>query len=451
MTKTKSVARLPVYSAVPAISKLTYESRLSRLCQQMADNSVCVLVSNPERTRSNDTRFSYRQSSEIHYLNGFPEPNSVLIVSKFAGKQQVTMLVQPKDLERETWDGIRFGVEGAKNQFCADAAHPIADFDSVISALLQKAEHVYYSFGLNSVFDKKFRKLWKKNQKTLFDPKKILDEMRLFKDEEELALLRHAAAVSAEAHKQAMISCRPGVAEFQLQAVVEFVFKAAGASAPAYGSIVASGTNACVLHYVENRDAIQDGQLVLIDAGAEFGSRGGGYAGDITRTFPANGKFDDAQKELYELVLAAQLAAISAAKPGVRLIDVHEAGKRVLQDGLKKLGLLGNGLTFRDFMPHGTSHWLGIDVHDVGNYDDDADSEAQRSACPKRRILEPGMVFTVEPGLYMNKNDMRIPARYRGIGIRIEDDIVITSDGNEVITASVPKTVNEIEALMSNR
>ncbi len=456
MSNKKLFARLPTCSAVPVISKSNYESRLSRLWQQMADNSVCILVSNPECTRSNDTRFSYRQSSEIVYLNGFPEPDSVLIITKFGGNKQVTMLVQQKDLMQETWHGIRFGVEGAKNQYLADEAHPIANFEQVVGAFLKKAEQVYYSFGSNSSFDKKFRKLWKENQKPLFDPKSILNEMRLFKDAEELNLLRHAADVSAEAHKQAMLSCRPGVGEFQLQAVLEFVFKAAAATAPAYGTIVASGSNACVLHYVENTDIVQDGQLVLIDAGAEFGSRNGGYAADITRTFPANGKFSEAQKELYELVLSAQVAAINAAKPGARLIHVHEAAKQVLLDGLKKLGLLGassdgKGLSFRDFMPHGTSHWLGIDVHDVGDYNDKNDSEQQSLACPKRRILEPGMVLTIEPGLYIKKDEMRVPARYRGIGIRIEDDIVITSDGNEVLTAAVPKSVAEIESLMSRR
>lgn len=447
---------LPVFPAAPAISKLSYLSRLNRLWEQMADDSVCILVSNPECKRSNDTHFPFRQSSEIVYLNGFPEPNSVLIVSKFGGKQDVIMLVQPKDKERETWDGIRQGVEGAKKNFFCSEAYPVGDLDKVVGRLIKSADNVYYHFGQNRKFDKQFRALWKSNkQRTLLDPRKILDEMRLFKSEEELAVLRHAGLISAEAHKQAMLACRPGIGEHQLQAVVEFVFRSAGSVAPAYGSIVASGNHACILHYVENNDTVQDGDLVLIDAGCEIGAATGGYAGDITRCFPANGKFSPAQRELYNVVLSAQLAAIKAAKPGARLIQVHQAAERVLRNGLRKLGIIPpagkaktNSLSLDDLMPHGTSHWLGLDVHDVGGYNDQADSKEKSADYPKRRVLEPGMVFTVEPGLYIDKNEKRAPARYRGIGIRIEDDLVITSDGNEVLTAAVPKTVEEIEALM---
>lgn len=457
--KTNLFSELTLKTAAPTISKVSYLSRLTRLWERMSENSVCILVSNPECTRSNDTHFPYRQSSEIVYLNGFPEPNSVLIVTKLDGKQNVIMLVQPKDKERETWDGIRYGVKGARDLFFAQQAYPVSDFEKVVGKLLASADAVYFRYGQNPAFDKRFKKVWKTKQITLLNPKQILDEMRLFKSDEELKIIRHACEISALAHKQAMMACSPGMPEYKLQAIVEFVFNANGAVAPAYTSIVASGNNACVLHYTENEDEIKDGDLVLIDAGAEFGTRNGGYAGDITRCFPANGKFTEPQRELYELVLKAQVAAIEAARPGARLIHVQQTAERVLRAGLKKLGILPanatahsarsnpGALSLSDFLPHGTSHWMGIDVHDVGK-STDVNSKKKQA---KRRLLEPGMVFTVEPGLYINKDDRRVPARYRGIGIRIEDDIVITASGNEVLTASVPKSVAEIEALMAKQ
>ncbi len=440
-------AELPLLPQAPATSAISYLSRMNRLWERMADDSVCILVSNPEAVRSRDTHFPFRQNSDILYLNGFPEPNSVLVICKLKGKQNVIMFVQPKNKERETWDGVRFGVLGARKQYFANTAYDVADFEKVLSKLLEAAQTVYYSFNHNIGFDEIFSRVFLRKQKTLVDPKPILAELRLVKSAEELAVMRHAALISAEAHKQAMQACSPGIREEQLQAVLEFVFKAAGAVAPAYGSIVAAGNNACVLHYVENNCQIKDGDLVLIDAGCEFGSRNGGYAADITRCFPANGRFSQAQQEVYELVLKAQLAAISKARPGVRLIAVQQAAERVLRRGLKQLGILSGSkeLSLSDFLPHGTSHWLGIDVHDVGSYD----RKDRISKGRKQRMLEPGMVITVEPGLYFNKSDRRIPARFRGIGVRIEDDVVITASGNEVITSAVPKTVEEIEALMA--
>ena len=453
----KIIAALPQFPVAPRTSAISYLSRLNRLWEKMADNSVCILVSNPECKRSNDTHYPYRQSSEIVYLNGFPEPNSVLIVSKLGGKQNVIMLVQEKDKARETWDGIRFGMSGAKKNFFANEAFAIGRFDEVIGELIGTAEAVYYRFGRNKKFDKQFRKLWEKKQKTLLNPSKILDELRLHKNAEELEIIRHSSKIAAEAHKQAMQICRPGLRECQLQAVLEFIFTAGGAVAPAYGSIVAAGNNACVLHYVENQSEIKDGDLVLIDAGCEFGSRAGGYASDITRTFPANGKFSEAQRELYELVLKAQLAGIAAARPGVRLMHIQQVSERVLRKGLMNMGILssrksessnGKQLKFKDLLPHGTSHWMGIDVHDVGSYDD---ASKTKSVSPKQRVLEPGMVFTIEPGLYISQTNTLVPKRYRGIGIRIEDDVVITKEGCEVLSAEAPKTVAEIEALMSQK
>lgn len=449
------IAALPQFPVAPSTSEISYLSRLNRLWERMTDNSVCILVSNPERTRSNDTHHPYRQSSEIVYLNGFPEPNAVLVLSKLNGKQNVVMLVQEKDRERETWDGFRFGAAGARAKFFANEAYPIAKFDEVIGALLGKADSVYYRFGQNKKFDKQFRKLWENKQKTLLNPSKILNEMRLFKSDEEVQLIRHAGLISAEAHKQAMQICRPGLRENQLQAVIEFVFTAGGAIAPAYGSIVAAGNNACVLHYVENQSEIKDGDLILIDAGCEFGARAGGYAADITRTFPANGKFSEPQRELYELVLKAQMAGIAACRPGIRLIEIQQVCEKIIRQGLVKLGVLparsakstGKTVEFKDLLPHGTSHWMGIDVHDVGSYDDP--TQKGKTLAPKQRVLETGMVFTIEPGVYISKSNTLVPKRYRGIGIRIEDDVVITKDGCEVLTAAAPKTVAEIEALMS--
>jgi Xaa-Pro aminopeptidase len=288
--------------------------------------------------------------------------------------------------------------------------------------------------------------------------------MRLFKSAEELELMRRAGAISAEAHCRAMRACRPGLYEYQLQAILEATFRWHGADAPAYGSIVGGGNNAVILHYVNNDQLLRDGDLVLIDAACEYR----GYASDITRTFPVNGKFSKAQREIYELVLKSQLAAIEAARPGVPLALVHQTASRVLRRGLVKLGILTpsasrksanksagkatkkSKLALGDFFMHGTSHWLGIDVHDVGSYKT-ADGTRSDRGKGKQRLLEPGMVITVEPGLYFDRNDKRVPAKYRGIGVRIEDDVVITDAGNEVITTGVPKTVEEIEALMAGR
>ncbi|MBX9570099.1 MAG: aminopeptidase P N-terminal domain-containing protein [Candidatus Obscuribacterales bacterium] len=454
--KTSLLTGLPKLPPAPRLSKKTYLARLSRLWERMADNSVCILVSNPERTRSNDTSFPFRQSSDIVYLNGFPEPDSVLVVSKLSGKKKVCMLVRPKNRERETWDGFRHGLEGAK-KFCATETCSIEKFDEKIAELIEKAGTVYYGFGVNTHYDKKFRAVFEASQKPLLNPREIIDELRLFKSEDEMKVHRHACLISAEAHKQAMLACRPGVSEYELQAVLEFVFKASGGTGPAYGSIVAAGNNANILHYVENSKKVRIGDLVLIDAGCEFGGVNGGYAGDITRTFPANGKFSQAQKDIYQLVLDAQLAAIKLSKPGVRLIELHHAVERVLRRGLRQLGILpadasarvetaraegDKSLSLGDVYMHGTSHWLGLDVHDVGDYDPEARGR-------KHRVLAPGMVFTIEPGIYLRKDDKRIPEKYRGIGVRIEDDILITQDGHEVLTAAVPKSVEEIEALMA--
>jgi Xaa-Pro aminopeptidase len=427
----------------------------------MLPQSVAIFVSNPERTRSNDTEHAFRQSSDIIYLNGFLEPESALVVSNFDGQVKVTMFVRPKDTLREQWTGIRAGVEGVRKHHLANEAFTVDQFASELAKLIAAADNVYYKLDRNEEFDEKFLRVWKASQKPLLDPEKILHEMRLFKSAEEVSVMRRAGEISAAAHCAAMKRCQPGLREFQLQATLEFHFLDNGAMAPAYGSIVATGANAWVLHYVSNQDTIKDGDLVLIDAACEYK----GYASDITRTFPANGKFTQPQREIYQLVLDAQLAALAVAKPGASLNKVHARAGAVMRRGLVKLGILpkemgtkrGAMQAFKEakkagkekellmlgtFFPHGTSHWMGLDVHDVG-------TSGTRSGKGKDRVLEPGMVFTVEPGLYFAKDDTRVPEQYRGIGVRIEDDVLITQDGHENLTAGVPKSVADIEALMA--
>ena len=436
-----------------------YERRRRRFISQMLPGSVAFIVSNPEHTRSNDTEFPYRQSSDILYLSGFLEPQSILILSNLDKKAQFKMIVRPQDKQKEIWTGRRLGIEGASKKYGADKAFTIDEFPHVVKEILSKADNVYYKFGRNEEFDECFEAQWRKSSCPLHDPESIAHSMRLVKEKEELTLMRRASVISAQAHCVAMKACRPGKMEYEIQAELERIFKNEGANAPAYNSIVAGGDNAVILHYVENNAPLKTGQLLLIDAACEFE----GYASDITRTFPVNGKFSPAQKEIYNLVLKAQLAAISRAKSGATLMQLHEAVTKTLRKGLIELGVLlpcmidaesekkalqqndkkAAPVVLRDVFMHGTSHWLGLDVHDVG-------TSGTRSSQGKTMPLKPGMVFTVEPGLYFDPQDKRLPKKYRGIGVRIEDDIAITTTGHEVLTAAVPKTVEEIEKLMAH-
>jgi Xaa-Pro aminopeptidase len=370
------------------------------------------------------------------------------------------MFVRPKDRAREIWTGKRFGEEGAKRHFSADAAHTIDKFPAVLKELLGKAENVYYKYGRNEEFDHQFSNEWISFARTLHNPDDILREMRLVKSKAEVDLMRYAASVSVEAHCLAMKICRGGMFEYQIQAEMERLFLMKGARSPAYTSIVAGGTNAITLHYVDNSAILKDGDIVLIDAACEYA----GYASDITRTFPVNGTFTRAQAEIYELVLEAQMAVIEAAKPGATLAELHELASSIMRRGLIRYGVLGpemktkeseakaqaktnhNGkvatqVVLRDLFMHGTSHWLGLDVHDIG-------TSGTRSLYLKTLPLKPGMVFTVEPALYFEPTDKRLPQRYRGIGVRIEDDVVITKNGCEVLSTGLPKTIKEIEQLM---
>jgi Xaa-Pro aminopeptidase len=439
----------------PVMPASVLAARRKKFLSKLPPNSVAIFVSNPEATRSNDTEYKYRQSSNLIYLSGFPEPESALMLCNIKGQPKYTLFVRPKDRAQEIWTGIRAGVEGAKRKYHCDAAYTNDKFGEILSELLPRSARVYYRIGYNQFFDDQFCALWQGKQKSLYNPEEIINEMRLFKDTHELAMMQQAAHLSATAHCLAMRACRPGMHEYQLASILEASYLYNGANAPAYGSIVAGGENAVVLHYESNSCALKNGDLVLIDAAGEYQ----GYAADITRTFPVNGKFKPAQQEIYELVLDAQLAAIKAARPGKKLADVHGAACAVLEKGLKKLGILRGGarakqkqgaLGLRSFYMHGTSHWLGLDVHDVGDYKT-GDGTRTDKGRGKQRVLKPGMVITVEPGLYFDAKDKRVPLKYRGIGIRIEDDVAITKSGNRVLTGNVPKSVDEIEKLMSQR
>ena len=449
-----------VNGTAPTISKKEFAERRQAFISKLLPNSVAFITSNAEHTRSNDTEFPFRQSSDVLYLSEFPEPQSVVILSNVEGLPRFSMVVRPKDRTREIWTGRRFGPEGAKTEFQADETYTVDQFPKIISDFLAKAENVYYRFGRNPEFDHLFNLEWVKLSRPLHNPELLCHEMRMLKSKGELELMRYAAAISSKAHRQAMHVCKPGLKEYQIQAELEHIFLTEGARSPAYGSIVAGGNNAVILHYVENNHELKDGELLLIDAACEYR----GYASDITRTFPINGKFSKAQRDIYDLVLKAQLKAIEIAKPGVTLFQLHEAASIVLREGLVELGILSEAvqtadsekeaiekaknegkesglLCLKDLFMHGTSHWLGLDVHDVGTI-------GTRSEVAKTLPMKPGMVFTVEPGLYFDPDDARIAAQYRGIGIRIEDDVLITAKGHDILTSDAPKDRSEIERLM---
>jgi Xaa-Pro aminopeptidase len=444
-----------------------FAARRAALIAQMQakGGGVAIIPTAREAMRNGDADFPYRHDSHFYYLSGFDEPEAVLVLA--AGKDassaaQAILFCREKDKEREIWDGFRHGPEGARAAFGFDAAYPIAELDAELPKLLADAPALYYGIGRDAKLEVQVQS-WLDavrrreragiNAPTEFhDLFALLDEMRLFKDESEIAAMRRAAQISAGAHARAMRTSRPGLAEYEIEAELLHEFRRHGSEAPAYTSIVAAGSNACVLHYRAGSTVMQDGDLVLIDAGCEYGS----YASDITRTYPANGKFSAAQKTLYEIVLAAQSAAIAASKSGNRFIDPHNAALRVLVQGMLDTGLLDKQKyptvedaiasgDYRQFYMHRTSHWLGMDVHDVGGYREPG--EAPTDGEKPWRILRPGMVLTIEPGIYVRPAE-GVPEQYWNIGIRIEDDVLITADGNDVLSRDAPKTVAEIEAVM---
>lgn len=421
----------------------------------MSPGSVALLRAAPESVRNRDVHYPYRQDSDFLYLTGLSEPEALMVLAPGRKEGEFVFFCRPRDPERELWEGARVGVEGARESYGADEAYPIDELDERLPKLFENRNRIYYPAGAHPDLDRRLMQWIKKVRSKaragvrapteLVSLDRLLNEQRLFKSRAEFNLMRRAARISAAAHRLAMRVCRPGMWEYQLEADLVQACASRGGRFQAYPPIVGGGANACVLHYVDNRDRLQDGDLVLIDAGCELD----GYASDITRTFPVNGRFSPAQRELYELVLAAQKAAIAKAVPGNRWNDPHRAAVRTLTRGLLELGLLKGGSkavpklvkdeAYKPYYMHRTGHWLGMDVHDVGDYKVDG----------KWRRFEPGMALTVEPGLYIADHRTEVPERYRNIGIRIEDDVAITDDGNEVLSADAPKTVDDVESYMS--
>lgn len=433
------------------ISSSEFRRRRKALMRQMKKRSVAVLASAGAAVRNRDVEFPFRQDSDFLYLSGFSEPEAVMVLAPGRASGEFILFCRPYDQTKAIWTGKHAGLEGARQEFGADEAYAIEELDSILPGIMDGCERVYYSIGVHEELDGAVmgavNALREKARAGAHPPSQFLNldgllhEMRLFKSESELAVMRRAGEVSARAHRRAMQVCRPGMYEFQIEAEIVHEFMRHGLRSPAYSSIVAGGENACVLHYTENKDVLSDGDLLLIDAGAECD----GYAADITRTFPVNGRFGEPQRKLYELVLAAQLAAIDMVRPGVTWIEPHDVAVQVLTKGLVKLGLLKGRVSklikdeaYKRFYMHRTGHWLGMDVHDVGDYKTDG----------QWRPLEPGMVLTVEPGLYISRTCEDVDPIWRGIGIRIEDDVLVTKHGCEVLTADVPKSVAEIEAYM---
>ena len=429
------------------LDPILHGARRARLAQAM-QGGVAVLPTAPERVRNRDTHYPYRYDSHFYYLTGFAEPEAVLVI--VAGAQPKSLLFcREKNEERETWDGFRFGPAAARERFGFDEAHPIAALEAKLAELLADQPALYYPVGADAAWDARAMG-WLNAVRAqaragvgaperVQDVRALVDEMRLVKDAHELAVMRRAAAISAVAHRRAMQAARPGRFEYELEAELLHEFRRSGAQFPAYWPIVASGANACVLHYASNDAALRDGDLVLIDAGCELA----GYASDITRTFPVGARFSAAQREVYELVLAAQAAAMQKVRAGNAWNEPHDAAVRVLAQGMLDLKLLSGGLdealekeTYKRFYMHRTGHWLGLDVHDAGDY----------KRAGKWRTFAPGMMLTVEPGLYIRPAD-DVPEALRGIGVRIEDDVLVTEGSCEVITAATPKSIADIEAL----
>ncbi len=437
-----------------------FAERRARLARQMQAGAVAVLPTAPEVLRNADSEYPYRHDSHFWYLTGFGEPEAVVVVAAARGDAPARSILfcREKNIEHETWTGFRYGPEGARASFGFDEAYAIDELDAQMARLLADCPALWYPVARKGEFDARVAR-WLKAVRAqgrsgiaapaaLHDVLPVLDEMRVVKDEAELALMQRAADISGAAHVRAMRAARPGMWEYEIEAELLHEFRRSGAQYPAYTPIVAAGANGCILHYNSNDAQARDGELVLIDAGCEFDS----YASDITRTWPVNGRFSAPQKALYELVLAAQQAAIDAVVPGRPYSDIHAAAVRVLTEGMLALGLIDQaawasvdeaiaGRAFAPFYMHGTGHWLGLDVHDAGQYRDGA-LEGKPS-----RALRPGMVLTVEPGIYVRPAE-GVPREYWDIGIRIEDDVVVTEDGCRILTAAAPKTVDEIEAVM---
>jgi len=427
-----------------------FKRRREELMQRMG-GGMAIFPSAPTAVRNSDVEHEYRQDTDFYYLTGFEEPNAVAVLAPDHPEHKFVLFVQPKDRDKEVWTGWRVGPERTKEEYGADEAFTIDKLDEQMPKLAENGDRMYYRFGIDPSFDQRLvgwmglfqrhRQREGKGPTSIIDPAELLHEMRLVKTPDDLELLRRAIDISCEGHLAAFQALKPGAYEYELEAIIRYVFRKSGSPRCGYPPIVASGHNATVLHYTVNERRIEEGELLLIDAGAEFGY----YTGDVTRTMPASGSFTEDQAALYQLVLDAQLEAIEAIRPGVTFNEPHDRVVRVLTEGLVRLRLLDGEIeklieenALKKFYMHRTSHWLGMDVHDAGPY----------KVADEWRKLEPGMVMTVEPGLYIATDFEDVDPRYRGIGIRIEDDVLITEDGSEVLSARVPKSIKDIEALM---
>ena len=428
-----------------------FPRRRKRLMDMMGDESIAIIPTSGVRVRNRDVEYPFRADSDFLYLTGFPEPEAVAVLVPDRNSGEYVLFCRERDEKMETWNGRRAGLEGACRQYGADDAFPITDLDDILPGLLEDRERIYYTMGQDQHFDQRVvgwvNQVRQKVRAGVYAPDEfialnhLLHDMRLYKSRQEIQTMRRAAKISAEAHTRAMQVCRPGMMEFEIEAELLHQFMRRGARSPAYQPIVGGGANGCILHYNENTAELKNGELLLIDAGAELD----GYASDITRTFPVNGEFSPAQRQIYDVVLAAQLAAIKAVKPGHHWNDPHDAAVQVLTEGLVELGILKGNVkklikeqAYTRYYMHRTGHWLGMDVHDVGDYKVDG----------QWRMLEPGMVLTIEPGLYFTPHK-DVAKKWWNIGVRIEDDVLVTETGREILSQDAPKSADEIESLMT--
>jgi Xaa-Pro aminopeptidase len=434
-----------------SINNKEYARRRAYLAEQMGENTIAILPSSTVKNRNRDVDFLFRQDSDFYYLTGFNEPESVLVIIPGREHGESILFCRERDPKKEMWDGFIAGPDRVTDISGLDDAFPISDIDEILPGMIEGTDKVFYSMGFNAQFDSRVMEwiniIRSKVRSGAHPPGEFvalehaLHELRLFKSAAEIRCMAEAAEISAQGHIKAMEICRPGLFEYHLESAITHSCMNEGARFAAYPSIVGSGDNGCILHYIENQSKLKGGDLVLIDAGCELD----GYASDITRTFPVNGVFSEAQKAIYQIVLDAQLAAIEAVKPGNHWNHPHEAAVRVICAGLIDLGLIKGDLeqviedeTYKQFYMHRTGHWLGLDVHDVGEYKIEG----------QWRLLEAGMVLTVEPGIYIAPSCTEVDKKWRGIGIRIEDDVAVTKSAHKVLSKSVPKTVAEIESLM---
>ena len=440
--------------AKPGIGLREFSRRRKELMSMMGEDSIAILPGANLVARNSDVDYLFRQDSDFHYLTGFDEQEAVFVLIPGREHGEALLFCRERDPEQEQWHGKITGPERAMQLYGMDDAFPISDIDDILPGLIEGKSRLYYAMGHQQEFDARViswvNSIASSQHKGSQPPGEfvqlghLVHELRLFKSKQEVEVMKFAAAITGDAHKRIMREAEPGMYEYELEAELNHAFLRGGARSPAYPSIFGSGNNANILHYIENDDVMKSGELVLVDAGAEYQC----YAADVTRTFPVNGKFSKAQKEIYNIVLAAQEAAIEMVKPGNHWNQPHEAVVRIIRQGLLDLNLLEGTLdtiieneTYKKFYMHRTGHWLGLDVHDVGEY----------RIGEEWRVFEPGMVTTIEPGIYISQDMAGVPSIYRGIGVRIEDNVLVTKTGHEVLTNGIPKTIEDIEKTMASK